>query len=184
MARFVPCTKIPKISFGAFLTKRPKQTPQPSPDGRWIAFISDQDGWDHLYVMPASGGKEVQITKGRFEAWRPSWSHNSRRIAFDAHEPNGPDDRQIGIATSGNDPARATFQYITTGRGTNLAPDWSPDDRYLVYQHTDPHNSADLFVISARYDVFCCGVEPRMLEVKLRVRRQKSRELPALTSAF
>ena len=60
--------------------------PWPSPDGRWIAFLSDEDGWDHLYVMPAAGGKAVQITKGRFEAWRPVWSHDSTRIAFDANE--------------------------------------------------------------------------------------------------
>src|SRR6185369_6001587 len=26
---------------------------QPSPDGKWIAFLSDRDGWDHLYVMAA-----------------------------------------------------------------------------------------------------------------------------------
>ncbi len=47
--------------------------PQPSPDGKWIAFISDRDGWDHLYVMPARGGEPIQITKGKFEAWRPQW---------------------------------------------------------------------------------------------------------------
>ena len=37
---------------------------QPSPDGKWIAFVSDRDGWDHLYVMSAGGGDAVQITKG------------------------------------------------------------------------------------------------------------------------
>ena len=67
--------------------------PWPSPDGKWIAFLSDQDGWDHLYVMPASGGEAVQITKGKFEAWRPAWSHDSTRIAFDANLEDHPGDR-------------------------------------------------------------------------------------------
>ena len=51
---------------------------QASPDGKWISFVSDQDGWDHLYVAPASGGAPVQITKGQFEAWRSSWSPDAR----------------------------------------------------------------------------------------------------------
>jgi len=120
---------------------------QASPDGRWIAFLSDRDGWDHLYVMPASGGEPVQITKGHFEAWRPQWSHDSIRIAFDANEPDHPGDRHLGIATIGNDPSHATVTIVTTGRGTNIAPLWSPDDKNLVYQHTDAHNSADLYVV-------------------------------------
>ena len=122
---------------------------QSSPDGKWIAFISDRDGWDHLYVMPAAGGAATQLTKGKFEAWRPSWSPDSTRIAFDANEPGRPGDRHIGIATIGPDPARATVTAITSGNGTNIAPVWSPDSKRLVYQHTDPHNSADLWVIDA-----------------------------------
>ncbi len=39
---------------------------------------------------------------------------------------------------------------ITSGRGTNIAPRWSPDGTRLVYQHTDPQNSADLFVVDAK----------------------------------
>ena len=38
-----------------------------SPDRRWVAFISDRDGWDHLYPVPASGGPVVQVTQGRYE---------------------------------------------------------------------------------------------------------------------
>ena len=63
---------------------------QPSPDGRWIAFVSDIDGWDHLYVAPAAGGEPVQITTGKLEAWRPVWSHDGKKIAFDANEPDHP----------------------------------------------------------------------------------------------
>ena len=33
--------------------------------------------------------------------------------------------------------------------GTNIGPAWSPDGTRLVYQHTDPQASADLFVIAA-----------------------------------
>lgn len=123
--------------------------PWPSPDGKWIAFLSDQDGWDHLYVMPSSGGEAVQITKGKFEAWRPAWSHDSTRIAFDANEPERPGDRRVGIATIGANPSHAAVRYVTAGNGTNTEPHWSPDDKLLVYQHTDAHNSADLYAVAA-----------------------------------
>ena len=122
---------------------------RPSPDGRWIAFISDKDGWDHLYVMPAAGGEAIQITRGKFEAWRPSWSPDSTRIVFDANEPGRPGTRHLGIATIGPDPSRATVKTITAGRGTNAWAAWSPDGTRLVYQHTDSQSSADLFVIDA-----------------------------------
>jgi dipeptidyl aminopeptidase/acylaminoacyl peptidase len=119
---------------------------QPSPDGKWIVFGSDRDGWDHLYVMPAAGGAAVQITKGKFEAWRPQWSPDSTRIAFDANEPDRYGNRHLYVATINGNPSRATITQITAGRGTNIAPIWSPDGTRLLYQHTDAHNSADLYV--------------------------------------
>jgi dipeptidyl aminopeptidase/acylaminoacyl peptidase len=121
----------------------------PSPDGKWVAFLSDADGWDHVYVMPSSGGAAVQVTKGRFDVWRPAWSPDSTRIAFDANEPDRPGTRHLGVATLNGDPARASITMITSGRGTNIAPTWSPDGKRVAYQHTDPHNSADLYVVDA-----------------------------------
>jgi dipeptidyl aminopeptidase/acylaminoacyl peptidase len=123
---------------------------QLSPDGKWILFVCDRDGWDHLYVMPAAGGTPVQITKGAFEAWRPTWARDSRRIAFDANAPGKPGTRHLGVADLGTDPAHATVTMITSGSGTNIAPRWSPDGTRLVYQHTDARNSADLFVVDAK----------------------------------
>ena len=129
---------------------------QPSPDGKWIAFLSDRDGWDHVYVMPSASndrratlsGSPVQITKGKFEAWRPTWSPDSTRIAFDANEPDRYGTRHLYVATINGDPSHASLIPVTTGRGTNIAPQWSPDGTRLVFQHTDPHNSADLYVVN------------------------------------
>ncbi len=123
---------------------------QASPDGKWISFLSDRDGWDHLYVMPASGGNAVQITRGPFEAWRPSWSPDGTRIAFDANEGPNPGSRHVFVAEVGSDPARAKVTKVTSRRGTDTAAQWSPDGTKLVYQHTDPWNSADLWVVDVR----------------------------------
>jgi dipeptidyl aminopeptidase/acylaminoacyl peptidase len=123
---------------------------QPSPDGKWVAFVSDRDGWDHIYVMPAAGGEPVQITKGKFEAWRPQWSPDGTRIAFDANSEGNYGNRQLYVATIGGAPATAKIDAVTSGRGTNIAPQWSPDGTRLAYQHTDPHNSADLWFVDAK----------------------------------
>ena len=123
---------------------------QPSPDGKWIAFVSARDGWDHVYVVGTGGGPAIQITRGKFEAWRPQWSPDGTRLAFDANAENNYGNRQLYVAGINGDPAHATVTPVTSGRGTNIAPIWSPDGTRLVYQHTDPRNSADLYVVNAK----------------------------------
>ena len=125
---------------------------QASPDGKWISFVSDRDGWDHLYVAPAAGvapptGAPVQITKGQYEAWRHSWSPDGTRIAFDSNEGANPGNRHLRVATILGDLTHVGVKTVTTGRGTNTDAQWSPDGTRLVYQHTDPQNSADLYVV-------------------------------------
>jgi dipeptidyl aminopeptidase/acylaminoacyl peptidase len=120
-----------------------------SPDRKWLLFTADSTGWDQIYVMSTSGGEPVQITKIPGEHWRAVWSHDSKRIAWDANTAEAPGDRQIQFATIGDDPAHAAITTVTSGKGVNTAPEWSPDDARILYQHTDAQNSPDLYVASA-----------------------------------
>ena len=123
--------------------------PVPSPDGKWVAFVSDRDGWDNLYVIPASGGEPVQVTKGRLEVRHLTWSPDSTRIFYSVSQNDQPGVRHLAVVTIGSDPAKAQIAMLTTGRGANILPVLARDAEHLVYQHTDPQNSADLYLIKA-----------------------------------
>jgi dipeptidyl aminopeptidase/acylaminoacyl peptidase len=127
--------------------------PVPSPDGRSVAFLSDRDGWDHLYVVPAAGGAAFtaaprQITRGEFEVSRPVWSPDSRRIAFDSNEGDNPGARRLVVADVGG--AAVRLETIASGRGTHVGAAWSSDGSRLLYQHASPRTPAVLAVVDAK----------------------------------
>ena len=55
-----------------------------SPDGRWIAYVSDQTGEDQIWQIAQDGsGKPEQLTSDRNGmVFHPEWSPDSKRIAF------------------------------------------------------------------------------------------------------
>ena len=55
--------------------------PAPSPDGRWVAFESDQSGASEVYVRPLTGaGQEVQVSAGGGS--EPIWGPDSRELFY------------------------------------------------------------------------------------------------------
>ncbi len=78
------------------LTSAKKSSTNPvwSPDGKWIAFLSDRpgqitgtpEGKKQLYVIPADGGEAQQLTKMESDVNDLAWAPDSKRIAFSASD--------------------------------------------------------------------------------------------------
>ena len=66
-----------------------------SPDGKWIAFLSDRpgqisgtpEGKKQIYVIAADGGEARQLTKVETGVNNLAWSPDSKRMAFSAEDP-------------------------------------------------------------------------------------------------
>ncbi|HEY2354385.1 MAG TPA: S9 family peptidase [Gaiellaceae bacterium] len=69
-------------------SERRDTSPRWSPDGKWLAFVSNRDGDDEekakgqLYVTPADGGEPRKLTDGDESVEAIAWSPDSSRIAF------------------------------------------------------------------------------------------------------
>jgi dipeptidyl aminopeptidase/acylaminoacyl peptidase len=66
-----------------------------SPDGKWIAFLSDRpgqikdtpEGKKQLYVISTDGGEAQQLTKAESDIGGFDWAPDSRRIAYAVPDP-------------------------------------------------------------------------------------------------
>jgi Tol biopolymer transport system component len=92
--------------------------PAASPDGRRVAFLSNRDGTDDLYVVGVDGGGVVRLTSTAAEEGHPQWSADGRRVVVSISA--GDASRLVSIAPEGGD---ERLLGSVPGRGATLSPD-------------------------------------------------------------
>lgn len=96
-----------------------------SPDGRYIAYISDRTGETEIYLQPAEGGEPVQLTTGNDTYIRSlSWSPDSKTVLYT--------DRKNRIVTV--DVASKTKNIVMQNPEQEFySVNFSPDSRWITY---------------------------------------------------
>jgi tricorn protease len=112
-----------------------------SPDGAKIAYISDADGEDEVYLTNQDGsGKPEQLTHGlRAMLYAAEWAPDGKRLAFS--DKDGKlfvltlDDKKV--AQIAQDPSGRLRDYI-----------WSADGGHIAFTMNNPNNFRSIYVWS------------------------------------
>ncbi|MCA1555977.1 MAG: biopolymer transporter Tol [Acidobacteria bacterium] len=99
-----------------------------SPDGKWIAFISDRSGREELYTVAVDGAGEAQkITDLDELKFAYEWSPDSTQIAYTSS------DNKLRVV---NVQSKQAKELSASRYGQIGAPSWSPDGKWIAYSKT------------------------------------------------
>lgn len=97
-----------------------------------VVFVSAQDGWSHIYSIPASGGKPTLLTPGKFMVEHISLSPDKTFIYFSAN--TGMDAKDIDRRHIGRVPVdRAAMKMVTEGHDLEWTPAITGDGKHLAF---------------------------------------------------
>ena len=124
-----------------------ESTPSWSPTGAMLAFQGMTDGERRIFVRNAATGVVRQVSSGPSADRFPTWSPDSRNIAYRSlrcRTCDGLGDGDIySVSRSGG--ARVK---LTTQAGINTDPAWSPDGAHIAFASNTDGNY-DIYVMNA-----------------------------------
>ncbi len=137
---------------GRQITNAKKSSSQPafSPDGRWLAFVSDRTDTRQLYRLSLAGGEAEMLTSGSEGVTAFAWAPDGARIAYTMTEPltAAMKDRteKYGEYTHEDHDARMaqvhvvdvatkTSRQVTSGAFVVGSISWSPDGARIAFDH-------------------------------------------------
>lgn len=122
-----------------------ERDPAWSPDGKWIAYFSDESGEYALHLEDQSGLGEVKkINLGNPPSffYGPTWSPDSKKIAYT--------DKRLNLwyvdVEKGTPVKVAMERFEDPTNGMNEG--WSPDSKWLTYTRYLPSHQHAVFVYS------------------------------------
>jgi Tol biopolymer transport system component len=121
---------------------RVDSSPQVSPDGHRIAFVSTRTGFEELWTVDINGANAVQLTQMRAQALgSPRWSPDSSRISFDAVSPDG---RAIYVVDAAGGTPRQWSGHNVAGRTS-----WSRDGKWVYLSEYNAKHVPQLLRVSS-----------------------------------
>ena len=112
-----------------------------SPDGKWLAYISDESGREEIYVVaaddsaPAQKLTDIDALKLGF-----NWSPDSKEIAFSSSDDKL---RKLAVAT------KQVVELDSSRYGAFSTPVWSPDGKWIAYSKQDISRTSDIYLIAS-----------------------------------
>lgn len=101
-----------------------------------LVFLSYEDGWPHLYSVPAAGGQPLLLTPGDFMVEHVALSPDRSTIVYSANTGDAPDDiDRRHVWTVPVDAARPVA--LTSGEGLEWAPVVTADGRTVALISSD-----------------------------------------------
>jgi dipeptidyl aminopeptidase/acylaminoacyl peptidase len=152
------------------MTQAAKSSVDPawSPDGRWLAFVSDRDGKRQLYRLSLAGGEAERLTSVEEGVTAFQWSRDGASIAYtmsdSISEAKKTRDKEYGDIHIEDQDRRMAHLYLldlatrasrplTSGAFVVGNFDWSPDGSRIAFDHrvsSDPADggSADISIVA------------------------------------
>jgi Tol biopolymer transport system component len=110
------------------LTQHPAHDDSPdwSPDGQHIAFVSERDDNWEIYVMNADGSKRTRLTHEARTDTMPAWSPEGGHLAFASNRVG--DSEIYTMASDGSGLTQLTHHSMAA-----TTPAWSPDGQRIAF---------------------------------------------------
>ena len=64
-------------------------SPKISPDGSQIAYLSNRDGNQEVYIMNIDGSNQKRLTLNDIQEWGPAWSTDGSKVFFSSQNVHG-----------------------------------------------------------------------------------------------
>jgi dipeptidyl-peptidase-4 len=77
--------------------------PQWADDGRWFSWLSERDGWRHLYLVSRSGEEVRLVTRGDYDVTGPAHIDEDNGWAYVTASPEDPTSRSLYRVTLSGD---------------------------------------------------------------------------------
>jgi tricorn protease len=112
-----------------------------SPDGKWMAYLSDRTGEYEIFMKASDGsGDEKQITNnGTIWRFSPLWSPDSKKLAF-----SDKNQKLWYVEVNGGSPVE--FDHSKYNDITDYQ--WSPDSKWLTYTKASESRMSSIWAYS------------------------------------